>query len=360
MSLWSFVLIVVIPTLLGGIYYGFMASDRYVVEVEMAVRDMQGPQVGMLGALLGGAMGNSGPQEPVIIEKYVTSAAILKGLQEWLGLRESFSQPEIDIVARLSPDASNEKFLRYYRDNIVEVVRDVSSGTVTLRVRAYTADDAYSIAKAILVLADTHIDQLSKRAREDAVRFAREEVRALEERRLDVEERLAKFRNTEGEIDLSATVAGRVQLVAELEAERAKAQAELSQLSSYMRANSPQVMLRRQRVKSFQRQIAQERENLASSKAGAISGKLTGYERLLVQRELVMTAYNGAVQALEMGKAAAQQKQLYLVPFVPPVLPSEAIEPERLYQVATILLVSLVVYVVAGLGIGTLREHLRA
>ena len=54
----------------------------------------------------------------------------------------------------------------------------------------------------------------------------------------------------------------------------------------------------------------------------------------------------------------AQRKQRYLIPFVAPELPDEALEPERLWNVLTVFFGACLVYAIGGLVWSALNDHL--
>ncbi len=72
----SFCLFVLLPTLVGGIYFGVIASDRYVAEARYAIRTgAQAPGGGFLENVLGsGSLGSSTREDAGIVRDYIHNA----------------------------------------------------------------------------------------------------------------------------------------------------------------------------------------------------------------------------------------------------------------------------------------------
>ena len=63
---------------------------------------------------------------------------------------------------------------------MVAVSYDTAAGIIDVTARAFTPEDAHAIAEAILAESSALVNQLADQAREDAVRFAREELAEAE------------------------------------------------------------------------------------------------------------------------------------------------------------------------------------
>ncbi len=80
---------------------------------------------------------------------------------------------------------------------MVDVVPDGGTGISTLVVRAYRADDAQAVAKALIAAAEKFVNKLNLRSNEDAVKFSESMVKETQLRLSDVEARLAAYRNSQ-------------------------------------------------------------------------------------------------------------------------------------------------------------------
>ena len=118
-TLFSFLLFVLLPALLGASYYLFVASDQYVAEFRFAVQESRAAAqanspptmpAGLAG--LGGA--SSTALENYIVADYITSRKALEDLQSRIDLRALYTRSDVDWLSRLSQHSSMEKFEKYW------------------------------------------------------------------------------------------------------------------------------------------------------------------------------------------------------------------------------------------------------
>lgn len=356
---WLFVLLVLLPSLLGGAYFGYLASDRYVSQAGLTVRSMDGGGRSLLGDVLGGMVKGASDNDSYVVQEYVLSRQIVRQLQERLDLRQIWGIEEADWLVRLPPDATEEELYEYYRDR-VSAIYDSTSGVLDLEVEAFGPQQAQMIALAIVDLADQLVDDVAERAREDALQFARQEVVRAEERLEGARLAVQRFREEHGELDPGASASAVGEIVAELEGDLARARTEMAALRSYMREDSAQVQALKARVNALEQQLQREKARLAAdSSDGTYSDLLARFERLRLEEEFAREAYTMALTGLEQARADAQRRHLYLVPFVEPTLPDDAIRPDRPLMIATVVAASLLAYGIILLIIAAIREHSR-
>lgn len=356
-----FFAIVVIPTVLALIYYGLWASDRYVSQSLMTVRSAEAQIASAFGGLLGSLGANPGAIDGYVVQEYVQSRELVTKLQDQLDLRSLYGVPEADAVSRLPEDASMDDLYDYYLDRI-EVYFDSTANVVHLEVQAYRPEDAKKIAAAIVRLSDDMVNRISQESRQDAVKFARDEVSLAEDRLRENRLVLYRFREEHGELDPVSAAASIGGIVAGLEAELSRYKTELASLRSYMREDAPQIAGVKARIAAIEQQMRSERGRLTSTDdnpALTYSDLLAEYERLLIEEEFAKSAYTSAISALEIARADANRKQAYLVAFVEPSLPADPSKPERLLIIVSFLLGGLLAYGLLMLIGAAIREHAR-
>jgi len=95
--------------------------------------------------------------------QYIGSRDIIDDIGKALDLREMFSRSEADWLSRLQLPVSIEELVRYWK-NQVDPFYDVTNGTIVVRVRAFTADDALKLAQAIFASSEHLVNDMSARA----------------------------------------------------------------------------------------------------------------------------------------------------------------------------------------------------
>ncbi|QJY38880.1 capsule biosynthesis protein [Vibrio europaeus] len=355
----SFILIVLLPTLLAAFYYCFIAAGLYVVESRFAVKGNEMQQFDMLSGLAGIPAQGGSATDSYIVQDYVQSIDIVKAIGKELDLEAIFNHPDADWLSAMGNQPTLDEQLNYWRKG-VSVSYDPTTTIITLKVRAFSARDAKKLAEAVLEKSEMLVNNLSEAARADDLKFADKEVKRAEERVTEVRMAMNDFRNEVKDLDPTQTASAKMMLIGELEVQLAKAQAELNALNSYMDETAPAVLTLARQVKALTQQIHIEKKNITgnSKTQPALSGVFADYEPLLVERTFAEKAYTSAMASLEAARVEAARKHRYLATFVSPIHPDEAIEPQRLKSVVTVFIASLMSWAIGLLGLGIIREHI--
>ncbi|MDO6460984.1 hypothetical protein Q4485_09775 [Granulosicoccaceae sp. 1_MG-2023] len=354
----SIAIVVGIPTLLAAIYFSMFASDIYVSEAKFAIKSSKsGVSLTGMAAMFSGVDSGAG-QDAVVVEDYIQSRDLMDILDQELGLQNYYSSEEIDAVARLKPGATREEFLDYMNKRI-DVYRDESSNVITLKIEAFSAELAKNIALAIIKHSEKLVNRLSSRMEIDSLELAKAEVEDAAQQVRDVSERLSQLRASTNSIDPAAESSSVMGLLSGLEAKLAETRAELSVKRAYLREKSPELQNLINRQKALEEQLENERKRLAGDGSGnTMNGLIQQYQPLILEEQLAREKYTAALAALESARVEAHRKKQYLVTYVNPTLPDEAVEPQRLMSVLVVMLYAFLVYSVGGLIWAALKEHI--
>ncbi len=344
-----------IPTLIAGIYYGCIASPQYqsIAVVSVQSNDAGGTTFEPLAALLPPA---GAGRDTMLVREYIRSRDLVKLLIKDEGLREHYSDPHADWLSRLKVNASLEETYHYYLDK-VNVDHDHESGTLTIRVLAYSGEKAQSLNKAIIAAAEKMVNHLTERARQDRIRVAEEEVEKNGERLAKARQALLDLQHDRGEIDPTKEAEAILTVKADLEGQLAAARAELDSLTAVMRDDAPKVLQQRRKVSSIQHQIDRQTKRLTDAKSGGVNSSIASFEPAFIHKELAEKAYETALKTLEISRVEASRQHRYLVTISSPSLPDVATHPKRLWKIATVFMISLSLLGVLGLLVATIREH---
>lgn len=354
----GFCLFVLLPTLIGAIYFGLVASDRYVAEARYAIRTgSQAPAGGVLESVLGvGGIGGSTRQDAEIVRGYILSRDMLAQLSDRFDIRKHYGNSDVDWLSRLGAEASDEELLEYLRYRF-EVTIDPESGISTLTVHAFDPEVAKSLARHLLELSEQLVNAMSARITEDMLRFGRAELDEAERQVLATSADLTQFRKETSSIDPGEETNAVLGIVTDLETRLATARAELIEARSIMRPGSTQVRSLETRVAALERQSADERRRLANNQDTDLTSLIDRYQPLLLEQELAQQRYASALTSLETARAEAQRQQSYLIAFVSPQLPSEATEPDRVWMTMTVFVCAFLIFAIGGLIWSAIKDH---
>ena len=357
----SFIIIVVIPAAIAATYYFLVAADQYVAEFRFALRSAEperhDPALFLQESIAPSVMG----LDSYVVVQYLASRAIIDDLSATLDLRQMFSRAEADWPVRLDLPVSIEELVRYWKRQ-VDAFFDATNGTIVVRARAFTPQDALRLADGILASSERLVNDLSARARRDALRNAEEEVGRAEKRLKSALTRLREFRDKEGTIDPRKTADATVALAGRVRDELVRADTELSTLKRYMRDDAPSIKMLEARVQSLEAQrraVESEVTDTEKTRSEALSRVMGSYEQLENERTFAENTYQHALQALDRSRINADRQQVYLATFVRPTLPEESLYPRRLQSLAVAFGVAFAVWMIGGFILQSIRDHLR-
>ncbi|MFC5372983.1 chain-length determining protein [Brevundimonas faecalis] len=354
-----FLLVVVAPTLLTAIYYVFIASPRYVSEAQFIVRTADQQQPSSFGVALQGVGLSSAATDSFAVHRYIESRDGLRDLQRMMNMPRVLGERG-DVFSRFPRPWEGRSFEDLYKGflRFVVVGYDSTTGISTVRVEAFSGEDARDMTVGLLSGGEKLINQLNRRAEADAVEETETTLREAEARVSLAQQQLTAFRNREGVIDPGRTAAEGVSMLGDLLTTLATLRAERAQLAADA-PNSPQLQALDSRIRAFASQIETERSKLAGD-ANSLAQKIGLYEGLVQEREFANRALMTASLAHENAQLDARRKQLYLERIVAPNLPDKPTEPKRFLAILTVLLSTLVAYGIGWLIWAGVREHSQA
>ena len=361
--LFSFIAFVVVPSIVAILYLAFLAADQYVAEARFAVRTMQADSgsdkvLTALTALGSGTQPSMAGQDPYIVSSYIHSRAILEDLSPTIDLRAIFTRPEADFWARLESDASIEDLVEYW-NGMVGTDVDGPSGIVTVSARAFRPDDALRLSTAILAASEKLVNDVSARARADAMRSAEDEVRRYERQVRDALVELRRFRDREGYIDPVGAATSTSTLLLQVMGEKIRLQNELFVARRALSDTAPTVKNLRTRIEALDKQIDGLKGQLTgtSTVGSTVSKSLVQFEELELNRVFAEKLYNMAQDGLERARLRAERQNLYVSVFVPPSLPQDPQFPKRLALSFIIPIALLVIWGILALIAAAIEDH---
>jgi capsular polysaccharide transport system permease protein len=350
----------------GAIYYfGFVASNQYVAEFRFSVTDTTPAPAAMSTGLLAGMFTGAGSSptasQNYMVTDYLLSRQAIDDLSAKLDLKEIYSRPTADWWARFDPARPVEYFVRYWQ-RMVTASYDNMTGLATVKVRAFSAEDAQRIAETMVTLSEQLINNLANRTKQNAIRFAESEVRRAEDRLKDVRKRLTDFRNKYGIVDpTTSIVASNAALTQTLRANLTLFETNRATLirqgvaptASPIQTLDSQIRATKEQIKAVETQVGPQ-----SKDAAPLSDVVGQYELLDLERQFGQTMLTSTMQALDQARANAAAQYLYITPYVRPALPEGSLYPQRILSVLGVALVAFLGWMILVLIGRSIREHL--
>jgi capsular polysaccharide transport system permease protein len=347
----------VIASLLAALYWGVIASDRYVSEARVVVQrtDFAAGDALNLGSLLGSTGPNQ--QDQLLLRDHLLSVDMLKKLDATLDLRAHYSDPERDPMSRLwFKNASLEWFHRHYLSR-VSITFDDYSGVLSIKAQAYDPKTAHAVAAMLVEEGERFMNSLAHSLAREQVAFLEKEVAAMNHRVAEARERVVQFQNREGLVSPQATAENLVAIVGRLENELTDLTTRRAAMVSYLMPKSPSVVELDQQISAVKKQIAKEKSRLASPKHKTLNRTVEEYQRLQLSAEFALDVYKTALAALETGRVEATRTLKKVSVLQSPFEPQYPVEPRRLYNIAIFMLGALLIAGTMHLLGAIIRDH---
>lgn len=350
-------LLIVLPTVVVSLYYALIASPMYVSESAFVVRVAAPPSSTSFGSMLQNSGITRSQDDTFSVQEYIRSRDALRLMEETLPVRSYFDALHGDVIARFpAPWESGlfEELYRYYEKR-VQVVHNGTTGITVLRTSAFVPQDAFTMNQKLLDLGNDRLVRMNERARGDAVRFATDEVENAENRMIDAQKNITLFRNKELMIDPGLNSVSMVELMSKISAELATSRANLAETRTTA-PDSSSIPFITSRIDALENQLTLERGKVAGTDT-SIAPRIADYEALILQREFSNKALLSALDSLKTARADARRQQLYLEVVVPPHLPDQAELPLALKNIAIVLFVTSLGYLLGWLLLTAIRDH---
>jgi capsular polysaccharide transport system permease protein len=398
-----FIVTVVLPMLVGGLYLAVAAAPRFASSTSFMVKSAPSIQPGLLMAALpqgastitgapnpSSASNFSGspsqPSSPTLsaspnlslasnisgaataysnlssysgisagsathsidatyaVNAYLTSRDIVDQLAKNNHLRQILARPEGDFVFRFPtfwlPD--DNEFLYQRFQWMVSATIDPDTYVSTIEVNAFRPEDAQKLAAAILGYAESLVNKMNERGYQDELANAERFVADAQKQVDAAEALLQNYRNTSGSIDPNLVSQSELTVIQGLSTQLAQIEAMIAQQRA-ISPNSPMLASLRAQRQSYAAEIEKRKREIAGS-AGSEADKLETYEELNVRRNLAANVLAAAVTERDQARQDAARQHLFIQIVAQPNL---SLDYARYPRVAVDLLILLVICLVA-------------
>ncbi len=349
--------VAVMASLLASLYWGVIASDRYVSEAHIIIQktDLTGAQGVDFSGLIGGGGANHADQ--MLLRDHLLSVDMLKKLDSKLNLRAHFSDWHRDPLSRMwFEDAPMEKFYQYYLSR-VGVEYDDYAGVLVIKAQGYDAKTAEAIAIALVEEGERHMNLMAHSLAQGQVSFLEKQVADMGDRVIQTRQALLMFQNSKGMVSPQGTAENLAGIVNRLEATLADLRTRRSALLGYLTPNSSNIIELNQQIDAVEKQIDQEKARLVSPGGKMLNSTVEEYQRLQMNAEFAQDVYKTALVALERGRIEAARTLKKVTLLQAPSTPQYSLEPRRLYNTIVFILLMLLLAGVVHLLVAIVRDH---
>ena len=338
-----FLLWVVAPVGVAGLYLYTVASNQYASHVGFSVRrEDNNSAIELLGGIT--ELSGSSSSDTDILYEFIQSQRLVRVIDDRLDLAKIYTNPG-DPIFGLGDDTRIEALLKYWRQ-MVKVFYDNSSGLIEVRVLAFSPDDAKLVAETLFAESSLMINKLSAIARDDATLYAEDELLQSVARLKTARQVMTDFQNRTKIVDPAADLQGQMGVLNSLQSQLASTKIELELLLDTSAKSDPRVLQTSRKIDAIKDLIKAERDGFGGGENGDLatfSKQLSEFQGLLVDVEFAEKSYVSSQAAYNAAVAEARRNSRYLAMHIEPTLAETPEYPQRiliLITLAGLLLVS--------------------
>jgi capsular polysaccharide transport system permease protein len=352
---------VMLPTLLAGYYYYLIATPMYEAKSAFIIQQADGAvTAGGLpggGGLFGGAI--EANKEASGAQDLLQSRDGLQRLDADLGFIATFQQPEIDAIQRLPVDSSFEDAYKVYQ-RMVKVSYDPTEGLIRLSVVAPDPDQAVAFTRALISYAESEIDRLSQRKRNDQMRDAQTSYEDAEAKMLEAQQAVVALQEQNEVLSSEAEVGVISAQLGQLEGQLSQERLALAQMESNPNPNEARMDPIRRRIQALDAEIAILRARMTGNdgEAGSLAqvqGELFVAQAKVETRQMMLAS---TLQQLETARIEANRQVRYLAVTQQPIAQDEAAYPRAFENTMVAMLVFAGIYLMIAMTAAILREQI--
>ena len=335
----SFAAIVVAPFLVASIYWGLIATRQYVTETKFALRAGEATSLDLLSGGGGGSPASQQMQDAQVLVNFIRSRSMVEALDRKIGLRAMFSRAGVDYFSSFDPDDPIEELEKYWKRRIDASI-DIMSGIISVHVRAFTPQDSLMISQNVAEYSERLVNEMSTRARRDALALARSELTRAEQQLKNATAAMRDARNAEGVLDAPAAADALNKVITSLRLELARTEEDLALHGDAETLDSPQARLLTARVQSLKSQIDDYSTQIAGGGekgADSLAQRAGVLSRHQIELSLAQQRYGVAASAFENARVDLETQRAYLISFLRPTLAEKSLYPRRWIEWAIIV-----------------------
>ena len=348
---------VLLPTLLVGYYFYAIATPMYATKSAFLILSADG------GSSTGGGLGGLLPtqfatgQDAIATQEYLESKDAMLRLDEELGFRAHFSDPKIDPLQRLDPDASHETAYKLYR-KYVKLGYDPTEGVIRMEVS--TADPALSatFSERLIKYAEERVDDLSRQKREDAVSTAATSLEQAKADRRAAQQMLVALQ--EGSIlDPEGEIASIRSLVNTVELQLQEKELALNIQLNNARPNAARVEALQSEIEILSAELARQKSRLTEATAGesSLASKTAAIQMAQADLATADLVLQSALEAKRQSEIEANKQVRYLTVSVRPLASQDSSYPRAFENTILAFLIFSGIYLLISLTASILREQ---
>jgi capsular polysaccharide transport system permease protein len=347
---------VLLPTFIAGWYFFTIATPMYASKSEFLILKAETSSGGIGGLFSGTQFATN--QDAIAVQSYLTSKDAMLRLDQDEGFRAHFSQPDLDPLRRLEPDATAEDMYKLYK-KYVQIGYDPTEGVIRMEVAAANPQVAANFSTALIGYAEERVDNLTARKRENAVKDAQLGLEEAEQARRVAQEKLVRLQQDSAVLDPRARIGALQGRIEAVETEIQEKNLQLQALMDNARPNRSRVEGVEADIRRLEALKAEINTEMTAHSAGVGSLAETAVQIQLAEADLTTRdmMLSAALERLDQARRDADSQARYLTTSVYPLPSQDPSYPRAFENTLLTFLVFSGIYLMISLTASILREQ---
>lgn len=318
--------LLLIPIIFSGIYFYFIARDRYVTRSDFVIRKAEDNDTNMDGSGLATLLGKGNQlslEDARFLKTYLQSPQVLADLERTYNLDQAYAQVGMDRFAGIKPGLSKEKRLNFFKKQVA-VSLDELSGAIVLRTVGLDPKASFNLNRFMLAKSEQFVNRLNQDISQKQLGFAESELIRARNNLNRAKNRLLVYQDSNTVIDPKneAELAG--QTISKLQEKLVELRVELATLKRQFKDPAePEVAAVADQVRELEQQIQKEQRSLVSSKGRNLNRKAADVLRLESDVNFATDSYKLALTSVEKARIESTRQQKFMALLSAPQLPED-------------------------------------
>lgn len=348
---------VLLPTIIVGWYFNFMATPMYSSKAEFLILQADGAGGGGMGGLLQGTQFATN-QDAIATQLFLQSITAMIQLDEDVGYKSHFLQDWIDPIQRLGENPTNEQAFKTYSKN-TKIGYDPTEGVIRMEVTAADPYVAADFANRLISYAEDRVNHLSLKKRGNQMEDAMGSFENAQIERRKAQEALVTLQQKGAILDPEGVIATLRGQINNVELQLQEKGLQLAALQDNTRPNKAKVDGATGDIRRLNNLLGQLNSRMVDASQGENSlAQLTVRIQMaqadLATRDMMLQS---ALQQVEQTRMEANKQVRYLTTSVAPVVAQEPSYPRKFENTILAFLIFSGIYLMLSLTASILREQ---
>jgi len=348
---------VMLPTLIVGWYFAFMATPIYSSKAEFLILQADNAGGGGLGGLLSGTQFATN-QDAIATQRFLQSIDAMIELDQDVGYKSHFQQDWIDPVQRLGETATNEQAYKTY-SKYTSIGYDPTEGVIRMEVMAADPVTAEDFATRLISYAEDRVNHLSQKKRGNQMQDAMKGFDNAQNERRKAQESLVTLQQKGAILDPEGVIIALRGQINNVELQLQEKGLQLAALQDNARPNKAKVAGTNGDIKRLNNLLVQLNAKMIDASQGENSLAQLAVRIQMAQADLVSRdmMLQSALQQVEQTRMEAARQVRYLTISVDPVVAEEPSYPRKFENTILAFLIFSGIYLMMSLTASILREQ---